>query len=104
MDIDSFNDGLMAFLNRATSPFHAVREMVTLLEGAGFSALTDGEDWNLEPGKGYYLTRNDSSLVAFRIGDEAGPEQGIRMVGAHTDSPCLMVKPNPEKDSYFFYI
>ncbi len=99
MDIDSFNDGLMAFLNRATSPFHAVREMVAQLDGAGFTALADGEDWALEPGKGYYLIRNDSSLVAFRMGVEAGPEQGVRMVGAHTDSPCLMVKPNPEKDS-----
>lgn len=99
MDIDSFNDGLLAFLNDATSPFHAVREMVARLEAAGFSRLSDGDDWAPEPGAGYYLTRNDSSLVAFRIGRDAAPGQGIRMVGAHTDSPCLMIKPNPEKDS-----
>lgn len=97
MDIDSFNDGLVAFLSRATSPFHAVREMVQQLEAAGFAALADGEDWAIEPGGAYYLTRNDSSVVAFRVGSETGPTQGVRMVGAHTDSPCLMVKPNPEK-------
>ncbi len=99
MDIDSFNEELMAFLGRATSPFHAVREMVARLEAAGFSALADAGDWSLKAGHGYYLTRNDSSLVAFRIGAEQGPAAGLRMVGAHTDSPCLMIKPNPEKHS-----
>ncbi len=99
MELDSFNDDLLAFLGRATSPFHAVHEMARRLKEAGFSELRDDEDWQLTAGAGYYLTRNDSSLVAFRMGDEHGPEQGVRMVGAHTDSPCLMVKPKPEKQS-----
>ena len=99
MDINEFNAGLLDFLGRATSPFHAVREMVGQLEVAGFTALKDDEEWALEPGQAYYLTRNDSSVIAFRIGSEQGPEQGVRMVGAHTDSPCLMVKPKPEKTS-----
>ena len=97
MELESFNDELLAFLGRATSPFHAVREMTRLLDAAGFSELRDDQDWSVEPGRGYYLTRNDSSLIAFRMGSEQGPDQGVRMVGAHTDSPCLMVKPKPEK-------
>lgn len=99
MELESFNDELLEFLNRATSPFHAVREMVTRLEAAGFERLRDDEDWAPEAGRGYFITRNDSSLVAFRVGDGQGPVDGLRMVGAHTDSPCLMVKPNPEKQS-----
>jgi len=48
------------------------------------------------PGEKYLLTRNDSSLIAFVYGTRALPESGIRMFGAHTDSPCLKVKPKPE--------
>ena len=99
MELESFNDELLAFLGRATSPFHAVREMKRQLEEAGFTELRDDQEWSLQPGEGYYLTRNDSSLIAFHMGSSAGPEQGVRMVGAHTDSPCLMVKPKPEKSS-----
>jgi aspartyl aminopeptidase len=86
-------------LGKASTPFHAVREMVRELEAQGFSELSETEPWRLQPGSGHFLVRNDSSLVAFRIGSRSGPEQGLRMVGAHTDSPCLMAKPNPEKTS-----
>jgi aspartyl aminopeptidase len=99
MEQDIFNRGLLEFLGRATSPFHAVREMLQRLEAAGFQRLDDENDWQPQSGQGYYITRNDSSLVAFRIGNDEGPAEGVRMVGAHTDSPCLMVKPNPEKES-----
>jgi aspartyl aminopeptidase len=55
------------------------------------------------PGGRYFVTRNDSSLIAFTIGSDATPSDGMRMVGAHTDSPCLMVKPAPEvvRKGYF---
>jgi aspartyl aminopeptidase len=95
MELDNFNDGMLDFLKQATSPFHAVTDMVSQLEAAGYIRLQDDEEWALETGRGYYITRNDSSLVAFLLGSSA--DDGLRMVGAHTDSPCLMVKPNPEK-------
>ena len=90
----AFNDGLLAFLRRATTPFHAVAALAEALEEAGYSALPEDRSWSLAPGGRYYVTRNGSSLVAFRLGEER--TAGLRMVGVHTDSPCLMVKPNPD--------
>jgi aspartyl aminopeptidase len=95
MDQEQFNRELCTFLSRATTPFHAVAEMVRQLREAGFSQLDVGAD--TEPGGRYFVTRNDSSLIAFVCGREAPPVAGMRMVGAHTDSPCLMAKPAPEK-------
>jgi aspartyl aminopeptidase len=98
MNRDEFNQGLLEFLSGATSPFHAVSGMTERLRQAGFVELHDAQAWQLEAGGAYYLVRNDSSVVAFRIGRSAGPAEGMRMVGAHTDSPCLMVKPSPEQE------
>jgi len=99
MKQDEFNRHLCGFLASATTPFHAVAEMVQRLSVAGFSRLTDNAEWEILPGGRYFLTRNDSSLVAFVAGSESPPTAGIRMVGTHTDSPCLMVKPAPEIQS-----
>lgn len=95
-DQASFNQGLCEFLSKAVTPFHAVAEMAERLQSAGFVQLAEDESWTLEQGGRYFVTRNDSSIIAFGLGSESGPEQGLRMVGAHTDSPCLMVKPVPE--------
>ncbi|MGH1485873.1 MAG: M18 family aminopeptidase [Cellvibrionaceae bacterium] len=91
-----FNKGLITFLNQSPSPFHAVECMSSQLSAAGFEQLHEADAWQLKTGKGYFLTRNDSSIIAFRYHAEKMKEQGIRMLGAHTDSPCLKVKPNPE--------
>lgn len=99
MNQDDFNQQLCAFLTAATTPFHAVERMMARLAAAGFSRLTDVSHWQIEPGGKYFLTRNDSSLVAFVAGSESPPAAGMRIVGAHTDSPCLMVKPTPELHS-----
>jgi len=66
------------------------------LSAAGFQELDEREDWSLVSNQGYYVVRNGSSIVAFRTGSKDVTTSGIRMVGAHTDSPCLKVKPNPE--------
>jgi aspartyl aminopeptidase len=99
MQQDQFNQELMSFLASASSPFHAVRELSARLQAKGYSRLLESQEWDLKAGGKYYLTRNDSSIAAFRIGSQHSPTEGLRMVGAHTDSPCLMVKPNPEKTS-----
>jgi aspartyl aminopeptidase len=98
MDQDQFNQELLSFLASATSPFHAVRELSARLQAANYSQLQEAEDWQLQPGGKHYVIRNDSSIIAFRVGTQQPPQQGLRMTGAHTDSPCLMVKPNPERN------
>lgn len=97
LQFEKFNEGLLAFLAEATTPFHAVKALTERLQAAGFEGLSEADNWQLTVGGRYYVTRNDSSLIAFIFGAADLPEQGIRMVGAHTDSPCLKVKPNPEK-------
>ncbi len=94
IDQDIFNDRLLAFLKASPTPFHAVKQIAQRLDEAGFEYLPEQEDWSIESYGRYYTTRNDSSIIAFTAGDFS---QGIGMVGAHTDSPCLMVKPQPEK-------
>lgn len=103
MDIVNYNQQLIEFLAEATTPFHAVEAMTQRLDSAGFMALNEQDSWLLEAGKKYYVCRNNSSIIAFVYGRESLSEAGIRMVGAHTDSPCLKVKPHPElnKQGYF---
>ncbi len=94
MNNTTFNAGLCAFLDRSPTPYHAVASMRERLLADGFAALDEGEAWDLAPGGAYLVTRNDSSLIAFRLGRGDVIEAGLRMVGAHTDSPCLRLKPN----------
>lgn len=96
MEHADFNQNLLDFLNESPTPWHAVQAMTRQLDAAGFQALDEREEWHLDEGQGYYVVRNGSSLVAFRTGMGDPARAGIRMVGAHTDSPCLKVKPNPE--------
>jgi len=96
MEHAEFNKDLLKFLNTSPTPWHAVDTMKQRLSGAGFQELDEREDWSLVSNQGYYVVRNGSSIVAFRTGSKDVTTSGIRMVGAHTDSPCLKVKPNPE--------
>ncbi|MCB1615361.1 MAG: M18 family aminopeptidase [Pseudomonadales bacterium] len=96
MKNEKFNDGLLAFLQSSPTPYHAVQSMEAALLEAGFIKLNEKENWYLEEGGRYFAVRNGSSIVAFIKGREDVHEGGIRMVGAHTDSPCLKVKPNPD--------
>jgi aspartyl aminopeptidase len=93
---DAFNERLLCFLGRSPTPFHAVSMMASALEAAGFEYLSEHDHWQLDAGGRYYTVRNGSSIVAFTKGTEPVLDKGIRMVGAHTDSPCLMVKPAPD--------
>ncbi len=99
-----FNTDLLDFLAKSPTPFHAVAEMEKRLSGAGFSRLYEADEWQLGQGDGrYYVIRNDSSIVAFTRSQENPVTSGFRMVGAHTDSPCLKVKPQPEINSQGYF-
>ncbi len=99
MKKDEFNQELLAFLDNSPTPFHAVFTLRDILIRGKFIQLYEEDKWKLEPGGRYFVIRNDSSIVAFRLGTKSPVETGFRMVGAHTDSPCLKVKPNPEIES-----
>ena len=90
------SQGLLDFLQRSPSPFHATHTMREALKKAGYQALDEREIWQLQPQGRYYVTRNGSSIIAIQLGKNEPIEHGIRLIGAHTDSPCLKVKPQPE--------
>jgi aspartyl aminopeptidase len=90
------NQGLIDFLKTSPTPFHATHSLVQRLEAAGYQRLDERDIWRSEGAGRFYITRNDSSLVAVKLGKRPLAESGMRMVGAHTDSPCLRVKPHPE--------
>lgn len=71
-----------------------------LLAKAGFTEISERTNWSeagLQRGQKYFLTRNGSSIIAFGVGGKWQPGNGISIVGAHTDSPCLRVKPVSKK-------
>ncbi|KAK4244177.1 peptidase M18 [Corynascus novoguineensis] len=83
------------FVNASPTPYHAVASSAALLDAAGFTKIQERDNWasTVKPGGKYYTTRNGSSVVAFAVGAQWKPGNPIGMVGAHTDSPCLRVKP-----------
>ncbi|PMR78779.1 M18 family aminopeptidase [Billgrantia endophytica] len=83
---------LLDFLQRSPTPWHAVSAMAERLEAAGFRRLDESQPWELSAGERAYVTRNDSSIVALQL-PRAGLD-ALRMIGAHTDSPGLRLKPN----------
>ncbi len=91
MTIDDFNSGLLGFLDASPTPFHATRNMAMMCANAGFIELDETEKWALEKGKSYFVTRNDSSIIAFTYPGDTD----YVMMGAHTDSPNLKLKPSP---------
>jgi aspartyl aminopeptidase len=93
-------DSLFSFIREGTSPFHVVRTAKSLLQQQGFRELNVNEDWNIEPGKAYFVTPFDTVLLAFTVG--ADTQGMLRIAAAHVDYPCLRVKPSPEiqQDGY----
>ncbi|WP_304543355.1 M18 family aminopeptidase [Sulfurimonas microaerophilic] len=92
MTKQDFNEGLLGFLDASPTPFHATQNMAGMFSNAGFIELDEKIKWNLEAGKKYFVTRNDSSIIAFTYPKDA---KEYLMVGSHTDSPNLKLKPNP---------
>ena len=86
---------LLNFIDASPSPWHAVESVEHQLLKEGFKQLLETSAWHLEAGKSYYVTRGGASIIAFTLGTKSILETGFRMVGAHTDSPSLRLKPNP---------
>lgn len=90
-----YSDELMEFLNRSVVNFYAVDTVRHRLELEGFVRLDPRDAWTLEKGGRYYMTKNDSAIFAFVVG-ESDASEGYRIISAHSDSPGFRVKPNAE--------
>ena len=88
-----FNQSLLSFLQASPTPFHATTSMMSILLSSGYTELFEDQVWDLKEQSGYFIRRNDSSIIAIWLADKS---QALRLVGAHTDSPCLKVKPNAD--------
>lgn len=91
-------------LNASPSHFHAVNYCKNVLSTHGFTEIKETSKWSIEAGKGYYFTRNGSTICAFLAGAKCGaqPVEAFKIVGCHTDSPVLKVAPRSkiEKTEY----
>ena len=91
---DTELQNLIQYLSESPTPYHAVAAQCERLEAAGYRRLTEAQVWKLEAGEGYYLTRNDSALIAFRLPKRGGKR--FMMTASHSDSPALKLKDAPE--------
>lgn len=90
-------NGLLNFIEKSPTAFHAVANLRGMLEEGGCAALNEGEPWQLVPGGKYYVTRNQSSIIAFRL-PEGAPDH-FQIVASHSDSPCFKLKPNAGREA-----
>jgi aspartyl aminopeptidase len=91
-----FATDLGSFVTASPSSFHAVREAARRLEAAGFTALDEQADWDAEAVRGSRFVLRDGSLIAWSAPEDASEASSFRIVGSHTDSPALKVKPDPQ--------
>ncbi|BFM48887.1 M18 family aminopeptidase [Marinomonas sp. THO17] len=103
MEYSKFNDSLLSFLQVSPTPFHATDSMRSELLAAGYEELFEEDNWVIEEGGKYFVTRNESSLIAFTTPTLDVSQTGWRMIGAHTDSPCLKLKPNAHVDRFGYH-
>lgn len=91
--------GMLEFIEKSPSCFHVIDNMKKSLEEQGFKELREAEAWKVEAGGAYYVTRNDSSLIAFRLPQRSKQAElfsGFHLVASHSDSPSFKVKEEPE--------
>lgn len=86
---------LLNFIDSSPSPWHAVKSIEDELSRFQFTRLNEADKWELQVNGRYYVVRDDSSIIVFVTGQKPLPETGFKIIGAHTDSPGLRIKPHP---------
>ena len=90
----AYDKELLDFIQNSPSVYHMIAGQKQRLLAAGYTQLLESEAWELRPGGKYFLTRNGSSIAAFRVPE--GPFRGFMIMASHSDSPALKVKEHPE--------
>ena len=96
------NAKLIDFIKQSPSSFHAVETVARRLEAEGYISLPECAAWTILPGGKYYVTRNQSSVIAFTV-PTAAP-RGFMMCASHSDSPTFKIKEHPESESAGMYV
>ncbi len=91
---------LTDFIKDSPTPFHAIKNCSAVLEQNGAVCLSEADEWKLERGKTYFVTRNLSSIIAFKI--PKTELSGFNIAASHCDSPCFKLKENPELEEDFY--
>ena len=87
---------LIKYINKAVTPYHAVAEAALMLKEAGFEELSLTERFYIKESKKYFMTLYGTALFAFTVGEDVHEAQSFHIAAAHTDYPCLHIKPQPE--------
>ena len=87
-------EGLLQFIKESPSTFHVIANIREKLLSAGFEELDEKNMWEIKYGQDYFVTRNDSSIIAFRMPDEKA--KGFHVIASHSDSPTFKLKENSE--------
>ena len=88
-----FSENMLQYLNDSPTAYHAVENAAELLRSHDFQELKETEKWSLHAGGKYFVVNNHSCIIAFTVGDGDLAQEGFRIIGAHTDSPALKIKP-----------
>lgn len=102
MNTEKITDALFDFIDNSPTAFHAAANAAGRLEEAGYERIGREGDVRIVPGGRYFMTRNDSALIAFRIPE--GRMEGLRIAASHSDAPCFKIKETPEMETEGHYL
>ena len=95
---------LIDFLYKSPTSYHAASSVKDMLDNEGFEEIFEKDSWNFEKGGKYYLVKNNSAVIAFKVGNGEIEKDGFRLIGAHTDAPGFRIKPNAEMKTEDHYV
>ena len=96
MEVKSFAREVIEFIDESPSTYHVVKNCSDILDENGFERIMPREKWEIKKGGKYLFKKSSSTIIAFTVGENFDVKKGFKIFGAHTDSPCFRIKPNPE--------
>ena len=96
MEVKSFAREVIEFIDESPSTYHVVKNCSDILDENGFERIMPREKWEIKKGGKYFLKKSSSTIIAFTVGEDFDVKNGFKIFGAHADTPCFRIKPNPE--------